>query len=268
MLNDPADARLHYLVGLMLTNSKSPEQAEAFLLQSLELNPWIENGAAYRWRGLIQTRQKKDVDAEAVWKEDVAKFPMIAGQIWEDLSILYREREDWKESKRCAARALFLHHMKRPEIRPDFAKSLIVLCRSKMPASESAAFQLELREIPKKLTATATIAARHQKGATPIITPAFQEWLDPRNRTLGRDRQADQPKTPTLTNSLLPPFVEPGTQVATSPTAVTTNSTPPTTTPARTSPPASASKPSESATDSSGQLIKLIDVNRHAVKGE
>jgi hypothetical protein len=268
MLNDPADARLHYLVGLMLTNSKSPEQAEAFLLQSLELNPWIENGAAYRWRGLIQTRQKKDVDAEAVWKEDVAKFPMIAGQIWEDLSILYREREDWKESKRCAARALFLHHMKRPEIRPDFAKSLIVLCRSKMPASESAAFQLELREIPKKLTATATIAARHQKGATPIITPAFQEWLDPRNRTLGRDRQADQPKTPTLTNSLLPPFVEPGTQVATSPTAVTTNSTPPTTTPAKTSPPASASKPSESATDSSGQLIKLIDVNRHAVKGE
>lgn len=274
MLNDPTDPKLHYLVGVMLTGSNSHDQAESFLLQSLEIDPWSGGGSPYRWLGLIQARQKRGDDAEAVWQECVAKYPMVMGQVWEDLSILYRDRSDWKQSARCAARALFLHHLKRPDIRPDFAKAVIALCKSKIPPAEMAALDVEIRNVPKELQSLAATARKHQLAGKPTLTSAFENWLESRNRTLGRKRRSDQAGLRTLSNALLPPFVSPGTQLADVAVAIIPKSSATTSSSQGTprSAKMTATSPDPTETGSSDESIEklsgLIDVNRHAVRGE
>jgi tetratricopeptide (TPR) repeat protein len=272
MLNDPGDPKTYYMLGVVLLGTQSHEQAETFLLQALEMDPWAGGGAPYRWMGVTQVRLKQPVDAESVWLEGVAKHPMDAGQIWEDLAIHYRFKSEWQKGAVCAAKALFLHHVvKRPAIRPDFLVSLISLCKSKLSPVEVAALDGEIREIPAGLQKVKAEAEKQKQEGNVMLTPAFEKWLESRNRTLGRKRQSDQTALATLTNALLPPFVPPGTQLADSAVATTTNSS--TTTSARpTTPRATNTSPAPtqtgSANGSAENLSGLIDVNRHAVRGE
>lgn len=274
MLNDPGDPKTYYMLGVMLLSAKSHEQAETFLLQALEMDAWAGGGAPYRWMGVTQIRLKHPVDAESVWLEGVAKHPMLAGQIWEDLAIHYRFKSEWKKGAVCAARALFLHHViKRPGIRPDFLVSLISLCKSKLSPVEVNELDREIREIPAALQKAKAEADKQKLEGKVMLTSAFEKWLESRNRSLGRKRQSDQAGLPTLTNALLPPFVPPGTQLADLAVAIIPKSTVTTSSPQGTPRPAkptttSAPTKTESSTESAEKLSGLIDVNRHAVRGE
>lgn len=267
MLNNPSDPKTYYMLGVMLLSAESHEQAEAFLLQALETDAWSGAGAPYRWMGVAQIRMKQPADAETVWLEGVAKHPMDAAQVWEDLAIHYRYRSEWRKAAVCAAKGLFLHHVvKRPGVRPDFLVSLISLCKSKLPADEIAVLDREIRQIPTVLQKARTEAQTQKQEGKVMLTASFEKWLETRNRSLGRQNTSEGPAIPTLTNAVLPSFVTPGTQGQTSVTPVAAKTTatksvrltmpvPSTTTP---QPPAAGTSP----------LIEQIDVNRHAVRGQ
>jgi hypothetical protein len=200
---------------------------------------------------------------------------MVAGQFWEDLAIHYRFKSEWQKGAVCAAKALFLHHViKRPGVRPDFLVSLISLCKSKLSPVEVAALDREIREIPAALQKGKAEADKQKQEGKVILTPAFEKWLDSRNRSLGRRRQSDQAGLPTLANALIPPFVPPGTQLADLAVAITPKSSATTSSPQGTPRPAkpTTTSPAPTKTGSSDESVEklsgLIDVNRHAVRGE
>lgn len=266
MLNNPSDPKTYYMLGVMLLSAESHEQAEAFLLQALETDAWSGAGAPYRWMGVTQIRMKQPANAETVWLEGVAKHPMDAAQVWEDLAIHYRFRSEWRKAAVCAARALFLHHVvKRPGVRPDFLVSLISLCKSKLSVDEIAVLDREVREIPTVLQKARAEAQTQKQAGKVMLTEAFEKWLESRNRSLGRQSTSEDPAILTLTNAVLPSFVTPGTQGEPSATTVAASTTAMTSERSTMPVPSTTTRQPASRTS---PLIEQIDVNRHAVRGQ
>lgn len=251
LMYDPADPKTSYMLGVMLTSYQEYDAAVGFLLESLELDPWGGGGAVYRWIGLSLARHTQLDDAAVVWHEGVAKHPFLASQVWEDLAIMHRDRGEWEESGRCAGMALYLHHLKRPNVRPDLAKAIIALCRTKIPPAKLEAFEAMIKAVPETMKQSEAQAQELKKAGRVTVTPEFEKWLETKNRSLGRDRRQQAKPFVKLTNAELPPFDRAGNSVA-------LNANPSSSSPA--SGPDKASAPLSN-------LLERIDLNQNTVRG-
>jgi len=233
LLYDPTDAQTFYMVGILLNSYEERDAAEGFLLQSLELQ---QSGATYRWLGIIQIGMKRPKDAEIIWNEGLTRSPVLGGQMWEDMAIYHRSQKQWYECAQCGARALYMGYLKRP----DFDKSIIRFARGNLAPADNEKFDKYMKIVPQEIKEmeAAAIAGRKQKTLT--TTQEFNDWLEARNRTLGRNQKLESRQL-NLTNAMLPPKVDGTVAAVTTPTSPT--------------PP------------SGGNLLTGIDTNRHAVRG-
>lgn len=262
MMYDPTDARTYYMMGAMLQGYEEYEAAEAFLLEALELDPNGGGGATYRWLGLVLATSKKADDALIVDLEAVAKHPISASQVWEDMAILHRDRGQWMDAAHCAAVALQLSQMGRPNVRPDFANALLRLCKSKVPPADVPKIDAFVADAAEELKKREEQALVHRQARKPIITVEFEKWLEARNRTLGR-KGASAVAVARLSNAALPAFVEPGTPAPTGLIGATTKPPMPSGVP----PTATSTTPAPKSPPGAGALLAGLDLSRQSVRG-
>lgn len=110
---DPTNWRPYLFIGRLLASQGKYTDAEGYLRQSLELDPW-NNISSYEALGRVMDDGGYPERALPIWQEGVARFPLSGGEIWGSLARYHAVEKDYKESALCAAAALYsMHSVKR-----------------------------------------------------------------------------------------------------------------------------------------------------------
>jgi tetratricopeptide (TPR) repeat protein len=147
---DPANDTIYYNVGMLLRRLDLHEIAAAYLVQAIELNPWGKDNTSdyYRELGLTLVKQKKPDDARTAWQEGVAKNPIKAAKIWEDLAIYWlHEKNDPYQAAYSAAVVIKLGD---PRSRLDVMRRLYDEARGRLSDADRA----KLGDAETKILAT------------------------------------------------------------------------------------------------------------------
>ena len=216
LLNDPTNPKIYGSLAVMMTTYDEQEAAEALCKQTLEMMPWGDSPQHYRTYGHLLVRTDRKQGAEIVWQEGIVKFPMEGAQIWEDLAILYRDKEEYLESGQCAATALYLCLNHRAKIRGDVVKKIYQLCLSKLPPHLQQELKTRAAAIPDELKKLALRAEQNRKRNTPAMRHDFKRFLSQEDIRLSKRKS--RKTTAALSNKILPssvaPTAQPSTQVA------------------------------------------------------
>lgn len=197
LLQDPGNASIYSVLGELLSNLDEHEAAEAYFLQALEVDPWYLDARIYRAYGLMKIRQKKPREAEIIWLEGLAKHPLQARALWEDLAILYRDQADLS---RAVAYAMGVLMLKAPGTRPEVAQQILTKAGASVKdAQERDRMQALILEAPHDLTRR--ILRRHAflREKRTVLTPAFAEFISSKQRQLS-DARINQRATFPLPN--------------------------------------------------------------------
>jgi WD40 repeat protein len=181
LVGDPANSSIYVACATNLRQLDEPQAAEEFLLEALQLFPWGRDSSIYRELGLQFALTKRTGEAEMIWLEGVAKYPVEGARIWEDLAILYRDRKDYARCAQCAGVLLFLRDAR---TRKDFVMAVLQLCRSKLPSAEWAKVEEQLRGVPADVRKRVQQAQEHLDRKALTLTPAFAEFIRQSQRTL------------------------------------------------------------------------------------
>lgn len=205
LLNDSTNPRIYAALAVMMTTYDEQEAAEALCKQTLEMMPWGDSPQHYRLYGHLLVKTDRKQDGEIVWQEGIAKFPMQGAQIWEDLAILYRDREDYLESGRCAATALYLVINRRAKIRGDLVKQIYHLCLSKLPPHLQQELKARAAAVPEELKKLDLRAEQNRRRNTPAMRHDFKRFLSQEDIRLSKRKP--RRTTGALSNKLLPSSV-------------------------------------------------------------
>jgi tetratricopeptide (TPR) repeat protein len=105
MLEDISNPDIYYKIGMILRAFGEFTSATAYLMRSIQLEPWSESkDQAYHELGIVLANLKKPSEAVTVWTEGIAKFPGESGRIWDDLAIYHYDAARFYEAA-CASRA-------------------------------------------------------------------------------------------------------------------------------------------------------------------
>ena len=211
LLNEPSNPTLYRALAVMMEKYGEKEAAYEFDRRTLEMMPWGRNGGHYRTFGVHLLKAHRGKDAEIVWREGLAKFPIRGSvQMWEDLAILFRDQGNYVECGHCAGMALLTaKKIKDAKIRTDLCTKMVALSRQKV-ADDEQRKQLEdlLAKLQPELTALAVQSDEHRKKQTLAIRDDFKEFLVREKIDLAAARHA--PAAIQLTNQMIPPKVGPG----------------------------------------------------------
>ena len=234
LLNDPTDPRIYAALAVMMVKNGEQEAAEALYKQTLEMMPWGDDAQHYRLYGHLLVNTDRRKDAEIVWLEGIAKFPILGAHIWEDLAIYYRDEEEYLESGRCAATALYLALHHRGQVRSSEVKKIYNLCMSRLPSHQlQQSLKSQAEAVPEELKKLSLRAEQNRKRNTLAIRHDFKRFLSQEDIRLSK-RKARKTKV-VLSNKLLPSSVDP------------------------------TAEPSEQV--AGVDLLAGVDMSRHAIKG-
>src|SRR5204863_7253934 len=106
LLWDNGNAALYARVGQLNQQAGRSSAAVAYLVRSLQMQPWAEKAETYRSLGLALMALGKADEALTVWKEGLEKYPLDNAQLWGDFATFLEKRKRYPEAALSARLAL------------------------------------------------------------------------------------------------------------------------------------------------------------------
>ena len=106
LLWDNGNAALYARVGQLNQQVGRSSAAVAYLVRSLQMQPWAEKAETYRSLGLALVALGKADEALTVWKEGLEKYPLDNAQLWSDFATFLEKRKRYPEAALSARLAL------------------------------------------------------------------------------------------------------------------------------------------------------------------
>jgi tetratricopeptide (TPR) repeat protein len=172
---DPGNAAIYYNCGMLLVRIEKFEEAEGYILQSVNLDPWkVDDDRVYCELGKSMVRQGKTDQAIAAWLEGTEKYPRESSDCWQQLAIAYKNRGDHYNALRSATVAMFLGVKKDAEtlnqIRSHSNKQLTDDQRKTLNG--------EILEIDKILADKLETSKNAKSSSKRFLTKQFEKLLD------------------------------------------------------------------------------------------
>jgi tetratricopeptide (TPR) repeat protein len=101
LLWDASNASLYSKVGQINLTARRHLAAAAYLLRSVQLQPWPDKPEVYRDLGLAFAALKKGEEARATWTEGLKKFPLDNSFLWGELGAALEKERAFYEAACC-----------------------------------------------------------------------------------------------------------------------------------------------------------------------
>ncbi|WP_425397674.1 trypsin-like peptidase domain-containing protein [Aeoliella sp.] len=175
LAEDMSNPTVYYNCGMLLRTLEEPEIAGAYLLHSIEMNPWSsEDGRSYRELGLCLAMQDKFDDAKAVWNEGIAKYPTKSVHCREDLAIACARKGEFFDA---ATQTAVLVHQNNSTSRMDVVRKLQQNCVARLRGTQRRDYDREAADVKSTLEKAATSARKAKRDKTAAMTKEFDRFL-------------------------------------------------------------------------------------------
>lgn len=172
---DPNNPVIYYNCGMLLRTLNQDDVAVAYLLQSIQLNPWDNDDArTYRELGFSLIKQDRKADAQAVWREGIAKYPNSSAKCWEDLAIYWHTSTDHYKAAWAGAMVV---HLKDELSRIDQMRSLMNENKAKLDAAEKSRLEREIAGFAVQIANKLRIAERARAAKRGSMTKEFAKFV-------------------------------------------------------------------------------------------
>ncbi len=173
---DASNADNYYNVGMILRTLNADQVASGYLTQAINLKPWgSANGDFYRELGLTLAKKQRDQEALAAWEEGVAKTPLMAAKIYEDLAIYWLNTG--KSPYKSAVCAAMVEHLHKFDTRVDDMKRLHRDIAAKLSDSERKKLDAEIAKFDATLKENQVKSDKEQAAKHAFMTAAFKSYM-------------------------------------------------------------------------------------------
>ncbi|MBV8879132.1 MAG: trypsin-like serine protease, partial [Planctomycetaceae bacterium] len=162
LLWDSGNSSLYSKVGEMNLLTGRHPSAVAYLIRSLQMQPWPEKAETYRSLGIALLHLKKTPEAISIWKEGLDKYPLDNAQLWGEIAgVLERDRR-YSEAALSARLALKTFTGRASEMNDIYKRSLTNLSPAERGSLQS--IESDLDNHLGRLRAAADQARRDGKS--------------------------------------------------------------------------------------------------------
>jgi tetratricopeptide (TPR) repeat protein len=162
LTEDISNPDIYFKIGMIQRNTRRARSAAAYLIRSLQLQPWCDaKDEPYSELGIALCELGKTQEAIDVWNEGLAKFPSDAGRTWDDLAVYHFDGARFLEAA-CATRAS--NRTSAP--RAQHMNDLYQQCRKRLDRgglSKLAAYENDLTEAIRRAQKESDLARQGSK---------------------------------------------------------------------------------------------------------
>jgi len=172
LLWDAGNASLYSKVGQLNLAARRHSAAAAYLVRSVQLQPWPDKPDVYRDLGLAFAGMKKAEEARAAWTEGLKKFPADGSALWgERAAALERERH-YYEAARCARIALHTFSDQAGDV-----NALYKRVEARLTPAEAADLRNLESHLDDHLGRLRADADQARRDGKPFMTPEAEKFL-------------------------------------------------------------------------------------------
>lgn len=168
LLYDVTNSDIYFKIGMIKRNYEEYPAAAAYLMRSLQIQPWSDSEDLYNELGIALVKLGKKSDAVAIWSEGIAKFPG-AGKIWDALAICHYEDARFYDAA-CATRA----SLRGFGPRTDAMNGMYDQCRRRLSPEDLTRLSLFEKSIESRAKDAQTVSERARRAGTRFLTPAAE----------------------------------------------------------------------------------------------
>jgi S1-C subfamily serine protease len=174
LVEDISNPDTYFKIGMIQRHFKNNSSGAAYLMRAVQLQPWSDNRhQVYHELGITLIRMRKTAEAEAIWKEGIAKYPNECGEIWDDLAVTHFDAARFLEAAvatRASLRAFGPRAQKMNDVYEQCRKRLDYEGLQKLRAHEE--------KIPAFFEEAKKDADRAREKGTRFITPEAERVVN------------------------------------------------------------------------------------------
>lgn len=172
LLWDAGNAGLYGKVGKFNLAARRYDAAAAYLVRSVQLQPWPDKPEVYLDLGLAFAGLKREEEARAAWGEGIQKFPLDNSALWGAMGAALEKSRHYFESACCARIALHTFSDRAADL-----NALYQRVEGKLSAEESGKLRDLETGIDSHLIRLGAEAGRARREGKAFMTPEAEKLL-------------------------------------------------------------------------------------------